>query len=130
VIYRSHAGRQQRAMTTRASQVLFDMMERTVATGTARRLFKTRKPDPVLLRLRIGGKTGSIDNRSHDARFDWFVGFADDKHGEGQIVVAALVAHEEYIGVRAGTYARKAMTFYFQNHLARREESQKSKSDG
>lgn len=130
VIYHAHATWQQRAMTAKASKVLAGMMERTVTAGTARRQFRTRRPDPVLSSLRIGGKTGSIFNRSHDARFDWFVGFAEEKHGRGRIVVAALVAHEEYIGIRAGTYARMAMTHYFQNQLAHQEAPQTGKSDG
>jgi len=117
-IYRPHATWQRRAMTTRATTVLADMMEKTVQSGTARRLFRGSKRDPVLSQLRIGGKTGSIDNLSHDARFDWFVGFAQDKRSQKGLIVAVLVAHEEYIGRRAATYARMAMSHYFKNYLA------------
>jgi penicillin-binding protein A len=75
--------------------------------------------------LRIGGKTGSISTRSRDARIDWFAGFASKKDGSGQVVVAAVVAHEEFIGVRAGAYARMAMTHYFKNQLARQANPSK-----
>ena len=67
---------------------------------------------------RIGGKTGSISNRSHDTRFDWFAGFAEAHNGSGRLIVAAMVGHEELIGTRAGTYARMAMSHYFQNSFA------------
>ena len=122
-IYRAHASWEQRAMTTRASTVLAEMMEKTVQSGTARKLFRGSKRDPILSRLRIGGKTGSIFNRKHDARFDWFIGFAQEKEGPSQLVVAALVAHEEYIGIRAGTYARMAMKHYFREQLAQHKEA-------
>jgi len=113
-----------RAMTKRASKVLAKLMETTVRSGTGRKAFRNRKRDRVLSKLRIGGKTGNIFNRAHDARFDWFVGFAEEKNGHGQLVFAALVAHEEYIGIRATRYARIAMTHYFKSHIAQHERKQ------
>ena len=121
-IYHAHASWERRAMTTRASTVLAEMMEETVQSGTARKIFRGSKRDPVLSHLRIGGKTGSIFNRGHDARFDWFVGYAQDKNGPTQLVVAVLVAHEEYIGIRAGAYARMAMAHYFRAQLAQQND--------
>jgi hypothetical protein len=117
VLYQSHPTWQRRAMTSRASSVLAQMMEETVQSGTARKAFRGQQRDPVLARLRIGGKTGSISNATNDARYDWFVGFAESKEGSGQLAVAVMVAHEEYIGVRAGTYARMAMAHYFKQQL-------------
>lgn len=129
VIYRSQATWERRAMTSKASAVVAEMMETTVQSGTAHKVFRGQLRDPVLSHVRIGGKTGSISNQTNDARFDWFIGYAEAKEGAGQLAVAVLVAHEEYIGVRAGTYARMAMSYYFKNHLARHEsKSTKSKS--
>jgi peptidoglycan glycosyltransferase len=121
VIYRSHATLEQRAMSPKASSTLAEMMQTVVRSGTARGFFKNLRRDPVLSKLSIGGKTGTIYNRAHDTRFDWFIGFAEDKNGPGRLIVAALVGHEEYIGTRSGAYARMAMTYYFRNQLARRE---------
>ncbi|MFZ1987395.1 MAG: penicillin-binding transpeptidase domain-containing protein [Desulfatitalea sp.] len=129
VIYRSQATWQRRAMTSKASAVVAEMMETTIQSGTARKIFRGQQRDPVLSQVRIGGKTGSISNHTNDARFDWFVGYAEAKEGSGHLAVAVLVAHEEYIGVRAGTYARMAMAHYFKNHLAHQEsKSMKSNS--
>lgn len=121
-IYRAHASWNRRAMTTRAATVLAEMMQKTIRSGTARKLFRGSTRDPILSHLIIGGKTGSIFNRGHDVRFDWFAGFAQEKDGPSQLVVAAMVAHEEFIGVRAGTYARKAMKHYFRNLSAQRDK--------
>ena len=130
-IYAAHASWEQRAMTTRASTVLKAMMEKTVQSGTARKTFRGSQRDPILSRLRMGGKTGSISNRAHDQRFDWFVGFAQDKNGPGKLVVASLVAHEAYIGVRAGTYARMAFSHYFKGHWAQQNDATaRSKANG
>lgn len=115
VLYRWQPGREQQAMSARAATALSQMMETTIASGTARKAFRKFRQDKVLSRLQIGGKTGSIDSRSHDVRYDWFVGFARERQGQGAVVVAVMVGHEKYIGIRATQYARMAMTYYFGN---------------
>lgn len=121
LLYRNRTQWLGRAMTPKASSVLVQLMEATVQTGTGRKTFRDRRRHKVLSKLTIGGKTGSIDNLAHDARFDWFVGFAQQKKGSTRLAVAVLVAHEEYIGTRATQYARWAMDHYFASHLAQNE---------
>jgi cell division protein FtsI/penicillin-binding protein 2 len=113
VLYRWQAGREQQAMSARAATALSQMMETTITSGTGRKAFRKYRQDKILSRLQIGGKTGSIDSRSHDVRYDWFVGFASERQGHGAVVVAVMVGHEKYIGIRATEYARMAMTYYF-----------------
>ncbi len=121
LLYHSETQWPHRAMTAKASAILTTLMEHTVQSGTARRVFRGYGRDRVLSHLKIGGKTGSIFNEGGDAKFDWFIGFAQEENGQAGLIVAALVAHEEFIGVRAGTYARKAMSLYFEDHLAGRD---------
>ena len=130
-IYQSQDTWHGRAMTERAAATLARMMKTTVNSGTARKVFRGYRRNQTLSHLEIGGKTGSIFNRAHDARFDWFVGFARNKDNTDRIAVAVLVAHEEFIGIRAGQYARRAMTHYFKKQLAdvhKKTTSSKSKS--
>lgn len=115
VLYRRQAGRGQQAMSARAATALSQMMETTITSGTGRKAFRRYRQDKVLSRLQIGGKTGSIDSQFHDVRYDWFVGFARERQGQDAVVVAVMVGHEKYIGIRATQYARMAMTYYFGN---------------
>jgi hypothetical protein len=69
----------------------------------------------------LGGKTGSIYNRSHDARFDWYIGFAEEKDGNEKLAVSVMVAHEEYIGTRAGQYARWVVERHFKKYFANKK---------
>jgi penicillin-binding protein A len=115
-----------RAMSSKASKVLTRLMETTIKSGTGRKAFRSRRRNNILAKLDIGCKTGSIDNRSHDVRFDWFVGFAKDRNSSDGLVVAVLVAHEQYIGIRAAQYARMAMTHYFENKFAQRATGRQS----
>lgn len=125
LLYQSRTTWRGLAMTSRASEVLASLMETTIRSGTGRKTFRNQKRHRVLSKLRIGGKTGNICNRSHDARFDWFLGYAEEKKS-GCLVFAALVAHEEFIGVRATQYARIAMTHYFKSHIAQHDNTKRN----
>ena len=74
----------------------------------------------------IGGKTGSISNRSNELRYDWFVGFAEEKKGSEKIAVSVVVAHEEYIGTRAGQYARLVIERFFRNYFSQKNATAKA----
>ncbi len=112
-IYRTHLIPIDQAIRPRTSRTIIDLMKATIRSGTCRKAFRGYRRDRVLSRLNIGGKSGSIDNRSHDAHYDWFVGFAEEKHGHKKIAISSIVAHGKYIGTRASHYARIAIRQYF-----------------
>ena len=117
LLYENRPGPVKQVITPRASRVLYDLMEATVRYGTAKKAFTGFQKDPVLSKCNLGGKTGSIYNQKHDLRYDWFVGFADLKNGNKKMAIAVVVAHEEFIGIRAAAYARMAIQKYYANFL-------------
>jgi len=119
VLYHRQASREQQAMSAKAATVLDQMMQTTIKSGTARKSFSGYQKDKILSQLEIGGKTGSMDNKTHEVRYDWFVGFANERHGQAKVVVAVIVAHEKFIGIRACQYARMAIKHYFSKLLAK-----------
>ncbi len=121
IIYRSHLTTINQAITPEASKVINNLMGSTISSGTGKKAFKGYKRDRILSKLNIGGKTGSIYNKDHDARYDWFVGFANEKEGSEKIAISVVVAHEKYIGTRATLYARIAIKQYFCNYFAKNE---------
>jgi cell division protein FtsI/penicillin-binding protein 2 len=124
VLYHGQPSWEQQAMSAKASTVLDQMMQTTIKSGTARKSFLGYQKDKILSQLQIGGKTGSMDNNTHEVRYDWFVGFANERHGQAKVVVAVMVAHEKFIGIRAGQYARMAITHYFSKLLAKAKDEQ------
>ena len=117
IIYRNRLVKINQAITPRASKVLNQLMAATIRSGTCKKSFRGYRKDKILSKLNIGGKTGSIDNKSHDARYDWFVGFAEEKDGPRKIALSVVVAHEKYIGLRASYYARISMKKYFRSYF-------------
>jgi cell division protein FtsI/penicillin-binding protein 2 len=123
VLYQARTLSLNRVLSKAASRQLAELMQATVVSGTSRKAFRGYQNDYVLSKLTIGGKTGSINTQDHDARIDWFVGFARANAGSDHLAVAVLVAHEEYIGVRASQYARKAIKQYFRNVFAEQKKA-------
>ncbi len=125
ILYRSHFTPIHQAITPHASVVLADIMKETIKSGTCRKAFRGYKKDRVLSRLRIGGKSGSIKNKARTAYIDWFIGYAQEKKGQENLVVSVVVAHGKYRGVRAAHYAREAMKRYFGAYFARSDSDRK-----
>jgi cell division protein FtsI/penicillin-binding protein 2 len=122
IIYKGKLVPMSQVMAPNASQTLNRLMENTIKSGTGRKAFRRYRRDKILSRLNIGGKTGSIDNKTHDARYDWFVGFAEEKKAGKKIALSVIVAHEKYIGLRASYYARIAMKKYFKDTFKKNQD--------
>ena len=119
VVYQTRPVYLNQVITPETSLIMNRLMQATVRSGTSRKAFRGQGKDRVLSKLIIGGKTGSINNKSQDARFDWFVGFAIEKEGSKKLAISILVAHEKYIGTRASRYAKMAIKRYFQDYFSR-----------
>ncbi len=101
------------AIDPASAAAIIRLMEKTVSQGTAKKSFGRFSRDKTLSRLVIGGKTGSLSNREHTIKYDWFTGFGKEKTGSRAIVVSIVVGHGKYIGTRAGTHARSILKHYF-----------------
>ena len=119
VVYQNRPVYLNQVITPETSLIMNRLMQATVKSGTSRKAFRGQRKDSVLSKLIIGGKTGSINNKSQDARFDWFVGFAKEKEGSKKLAISILVAHEKYIGTRASRYAQMAIKRHFQDYFSR-----------
>jgi cell division protein FtsI/penicillin-binding protein 2 len=128
VVYQSRPRFLQPAVSPQTTDVLDQLMTATIKSGTARKPFRGYSRNKVLSRLHLGGKTGSIYNRDHDARFDWFVGYATEKKGSEKIVVSVVVAHEEYIGTRASQYGRMVIERHFKNYFTKKNQTDSDSS--
>jgi cell division protein FtsI/penicillin-binding protein 2 len=118
-VYQTRAEYGDQVIEPETADVLRELMQATVKSGTAHKEFQKHHGDKVLSRLEIGGKTGSMGDGSAGTHYDWFVGYAREPHGKQQLVFAVVVAHEDYIGTRAAAYAAMAIKEYFRGHFAK-----------
>lgn len=125
ILYNSHFQNSlNQIIKPETSKILRKLMATTISSGTGRKSFKGYRRDPILTKLNIGGKTGSIYNKPHDVRFDWFVGYAEEKKGDMKLAIAVVVGHEKYIGTKASNYAKMTIKRYFGNEFAKKSDKQ------
>ncbi|MBI9077218.1 MAG: hypothetical protein JEZ02_17545 [Desulfatibacillum sp.] len=114
IVYEGRLTPMGQAMTEKASQDLQEMMVSAALTGTGKGSFGKRERGRALKNIVVGGKTGSINHDTeYDIRYDWFVGFAHDQKNKKALAFAAIVAHEKFIGKKAGDYCKEAIKYYF-----------------
>jgi cell division protein FtsI/penicillin-binding protein 2 len=112
-LYESRPELHKEILRGRTLKVLRELMVKTVKAGTARKAFRKVRYDRMMKHLVIGGKTGSINNRKHNIKYDWFAGFAKDKKSKKSIAISVLVMHGKYIGNRSGEYAYLIIKNFF-----------------
>ncbi|MGD8993309.1 MAG: penicillin-binding transpeptidase domain-containing protein [Desulfobacterales bacterium] len=118
-LYQSQPAVVTQAFAPHTSAALRELMKTTIRSGTVRGTFRKYRRDKIISRLEIGGKTGTINNKTDDVKYEWFVGYAQDKGGDSAIILSVLVAHQKYIGIRAPQYAIMAFKKYFKTQFAR-----------
>jgi len=123
IIYKHQKAIYKTAINPQTAATMMQLMERTVSKGTARKSFRGASRDKVLSKLVIGGKTGSLYNKKHTIKYDWFTGFGKEKKTNNlkvtrkKIVLSIVVGHRKYIGTRATAYAKMILKEYFKRNI-------------
>ncbi len=118
MLYQSSPRLINQAVSGYGAAVLKKLMEATIEAGTCRKSFHGYQNDSILSDLTIGGKTGTINSRSDGGyRFDWFVGFAEEKEGRKKLALSIVIAHDKFIGVKANQYAQIIFRSYFGDYI-------------
>jgi peptidoglycan glycosyltransferase len=101
-----------------SAKELQKMMELTVQSGTARRLYRQMKRS-IRKNLDIGGKTGSLTGGKPFGKRDWLVVYAKPKTpGQGKgITVAVMLVNLKKWYVKSTHLAKKVIEYYYQDLL-------------
>ncbi|MCD4675004.1 MAG: PbpA [Desulfobacula sp.] len=116
IIYKNKKATYITAIKPETAATMMQLMEKTISKGTARKSFRGALRDKVLSKLIIGGKTGSLYNKEHTVKYDWFTGFGKEKKTNKKIALSIVVGHRKYIGTRATTYAKMILKQYFKKN--------------
>ncbi len=100
-------------------------MLRTATHGTARKNISPRNiARRYLERLDIGGKTGSLDGNDPKGRYDWFMGFAQEKtNPQNAIIVVVMQAHGEIRSQPATQVAGILINYWAKQNIPTGEKS-------
>jgi cell division protein FtsI/penicillin-binding protein 2 len=81
-----------RVLTSDLATELREMLAETTVRGTARRAFRDRRGRPLLQRVKVAGKTGSLNGKDPDGRYEWFIGVAPADRPTIAIAVVSVQA--------------------------------------
>ena len=102
------------AIDQSTAHTLSMIMEHTITQGTARKEYRDYNHHPVLSKLFIGAKTGTLNGDSPSGKYDWFVGFAQSSSNpKKKIAFASMIVNRSYWKVKASHVAREAILQYF-----------------
>ncbi len=108
------------AVSPETAEELSALMVAAVREGTGRRTFGRAALHPVLSRLSIGGKSGTINNDAGE-RVDWFVAWARPLAGHGDekdsLALSAVVVHGGVTKFTSQELVRDAIVLYYEGRL-------------
>jgi len=82
----------QRVLTSELAGELREMLAETTVRGTARKAFRDRRGRPLLQQVKVAGKTGSLNGKDPDGRYEWFIGVAPAERPTIAIAVVSVQA--------------------------------------
>lgn len=98
------------------------IMEHTITKGTARREYRDYNHHPILSKLFIGAKTGSLTGNHPQGKYDWFVGFAQSSANPSKkFVFASMIINKKYWRVKSSYIAREAIIHHFKKLMEEQE---------
>lgn len=91
------------------------LMEDTVIYGTGRKTFRTIRRKKAFKGIALGAKTGTINDRMDQYKYDWITLFAIPASGKKGISMAVLAVHGEKLGIRAKDIGRLILLRYYRS---------------
>jgi membrane peptidoglycan carboxypeptidase len=120
IYYKAGAQEAVEAVSPETARELSALMVAAVREGTGRRTFRRAADHPVLSRLEIGGKSGTINNDAGE-RVDWFVAWARPlkDHGDEKdsLALSAVVVHNGVTKFTSQELVRDALALYYEGRV-------------
>jgi len=111
VLYSAAPMELRRLLSETSSAKLEKMLSTTVNSGTSRRAFHDRRGRPMLAKINIAAKTGSIDGKEPAGQYSWFAAYAPME--DPQIALVALVVNQGKWHIKASNVGEKALETFF-----------------
>jgi len=111
VLFSSSPMELRRLLSEESAAKLEKMLSTTVNSGTSRRAFHDRRGRPMLAKINIAAKTGSIDGKEPAGQYSWFAAYAPME--DPQIALVALVVNQGKWHIKASNVGEKALEAFF-----------------
>jgi cell division protein FtsI/penicillin-binding protein 2 len=113
VIYQAPRPVMMPAVSRETARDLKVLMQDAVRYGTGRRAFRRLRRKKRFKNFDLGAKTGTINDRMDQFKYDWVTAFAIAPGRAGSICVSVLGVHGKILGTRSTEMARAIVDYYF-----------------
>jgi cell division protein FtsI/penicillin-binding protein 2 len=113
IVYRAKLSRLANPIEEETAKSLMVLMEAAVVRGTCSKAFLSLRRKKAFKNIKLGAKTGTINDHSDEYKYDWLTAYAVPNHGKGGICIAVLAVHGEKLGVRAKDLATRIINYHF-----------------
>jgi len=113
VIYQAPRPAMATAVSPKTARDIKVMMQDAVRYGTSRTAFRKLRRKKRFKNYDLGAKTGTINDRRDQFKYDWVTAFAVSPNGAGSICVSVLGVHGKILGTRSTEMTRAIVDYYF-----------------
>ena len=113
VIYQAPRPTMATAVNRETARDIRVLMQDAARYGTSRTAFRKLRRKKRFKNFVIGAKTGTINDRRDQFKYDWVTAFAISPDGAGSICVSVLGVHGKILGTRSTEMTRAIVDYYF-----------------
>lgn len=113
VIYQAGRPVLNASLSRKTAADLKALMQDAVSYGTVRSAFRKLRRKKMFAHFFLGAKTGTINDRMDQFKYDWLTAFAVAPDGTGSICIGVLGIHGKVLGTRSTEMARAIIDYYF-----------------
>jgi cell division protein FtsI/penicillin-binding protein 2 len=112
LLYQRKAVRLASPVSRKTAEDLKVLMRGTVLYGTCRKSFQPLRRKKSFRNVDLGAKTGTINDKRDQFKFDWLMGYVVPRNGLSPISFAVLGIHGEKLGLRSNELGRYIIKYY------------------
>ena len=113
VVYQAPRPAMAAAVSPETARDIKVLMQDAVRYGTSRTAFRKLRRKKRFKNYDLGAKTGTINDRHDQFKYDWVTAFAVSPDGAGSICVSVLGVHGKILGTRSTEMTRAIVDYYF-----------------
>ena len=113
VIYQAPRPAMTKTVNRETARDLKVLMQDAARYGTGRTAFRKLLRKRQFKNFDLGAKTGTINDRMDQFKYDWVTAFAISPDGAGSICISVLGVHGKILGTRSTEMARAIVDYYF-----------------
>ena len=113
IIYQASLPAMTASVNRQTARDLKLFMQDTARYGTGRSAFRKLRRKRRFKKFDLGIKTGTINDREDQFKYDWVTAFATSPDGAGSICVGVLGVHGKILGTRSTEMTRAIVDYYF-----------------